>query len=267
MIVVDNLPSTMLPLSSFPAAAAAQIALVATDIDGTLTRSGRLPPETLEGIDRLRAAGIAVVLVTGRSAGWANALAHYLAVDAVIAENGAGYYLGGSETEWMSLVQLDTNNHRAALAECFAHLQMLYPSLIPSTDNRYRLSDWTFAVAGLESNSLKYMRCVCEKYGFDFIWSAVQAHIKPLECNKGQALRQVLATHFPYLLIQQVLTVGDSPNDSDLFAPEFDYSFAVANLRRHTDQMRQLPRYIAEQAESTGFLVILETLFHHRRSC
>jgi hydroxymethylpyrimidine pyrophosphatase-like HAD family hydrolase len=77
-----------LPLSQFPAG---QVALVATDMDGTLTAHGRFTPQLLQALGSLAAANIPVLIVTGRSAGWVQAIAHYLPIAGAIAENGGVY--------------------------------------------------------------------------------------------------------------------------------------------------------------------------------
>jgi predicted mannosyl-3-phosphoglycerate phosphatase (HAD superfamily) len=64
-------------------------ALIATDVDGTLTRAGKLDPAALAAITRLVAAGVAVVPVSGRPAGEVTGLCRYLpGVTRGLAENG-----------------------------------------------------------------------------------------------------------------------------------------------------------------------------------
>ena len=60
-----------------------------TDLDGTLTTADTLAPATFSALAALAATGLPVVIVTGRPAGWADALARLWPVAAVIAENGA----------------------------------------------------------------------------------------------------------------------------------------------------------------------------------
>src|SRR5262252_9501576 len=66
-----------------------KVEAVFTDVDGTLTTGGHLRASTLGLIERLDRAGVPVVLVTGRPAGFAEAWARTLPVAGVIAENGA----------------------------------------------------------------------------------------------------------------------------------------------------------------------------------
>ena len=57
------------------------IRLIATDVDGTLTRDDQFTPELLQAIDQINAKGLLLLLVTGRSAGWVSALNNYLPVN------------------------------------------------------------------------------------------------------------------------------------------------------------------------------------------
>ena len=78
------------PLSEASLSQLGSIRLLATDIDGTMTRQGKFPPEVLQAMEDLHASGIEVMPVTGRSAGEALGLARYLpTVKRALAENGA----------------------------------------------------------------------------------------------------------------------------------------------------------------------------------
>jgi HAD superfamily hydrolase (TIGR01484 family) len=77
------------PLADFPAAARAGAIAVLTDIDDTLTTSGRLTAAAYAALERLQGAGLKVIPVTGRPAGWCDHIARMWPVDAVVGENGA----------------------------------------------------------------------------------------------------------------------------------------------------------------------------------
>lgn len=68
------------------------IRLIATDMDGTLTRQEKFSSLLLQTLEALAAANLDVIIVTGRSAGWVEAIAHYLPVRGAIAENGGLFY-------------------------------------------------------------------------------------------------------------------------------------------------------------------------------
>ena len=56
------------------------IRLISSDVDGTLTQNGKFSSNSISTLLDLQSAGIKVLLVTGRSAGWVSALVNYLPV-------------------------------------------------------------------------------------------------------------------------------------------------------------------------------------------
>jgi hypothetical protein len=97
--------------------------------------------------------------------------------------------------------------------------------------------------------------------GWSFTYSNVQCHIKPIHQDKATGLLSVLNKHFPELALQQVLTIGDSPNDEAMFNPElFPISVGVANLRHYQDKMLHLPKYVTHASEFDGFSELAKLL-------
>ena len=66
--------------------------LLFCDIDDTMTTGGLVPRETFDALWDARAAGLRVVPVTGRPAGWCDHIARMRPIDGVIGENGAFYF-------------------------------------------------------------------------------------------------------------------------------------------------------------------------------
>src|SRR5689334_5142286 len=84
--------STLIPLAQWSKTTDphfAERSVVAFDLDDTLTEHGALPAFNHTLLEEAQKAGWLTVLVTGRSAGWADALIKLLPFDAVVAENGA----------------------------------------------------------------------------------------------------------------------------------------------------------------------------------
>ncbi|MFW5802038.1 MAG: HAD-IIB family hydrolase, partial [Spirochaeta sp.] len=79
----------MLPLSHLSAGQLASVRFVLTDIDDTLTDGGKLTAEAYTAMWNLFHAGVKVIAVTGRPAGWCDAIARQWPVAAVVGENGA----------------------------------------------------------------------------------------------------------------------------------------------------------------------------------
>ena len=77
------------PFRGFSEEEKARIEYVVSDVDDTITRKGKLYPEALRALWKLKTNGKMVILLTGGSAGWADAYIRQWPVDAVIAEGGA----------------------------------------------------------------------------------------------------------------------------------------------------------------------------------
>jgi hypothetical protein len=66
---------------------------LATDYDGTLAHDGVVADETIAALNRARAAGLRLIMVTGRElSDLFNTFAHTALFDAIVAENGAVVY-------------------------------------------------------------------------------------------------------------------------------------------------------------------------------
>jgi HAD superfamily hydrolase (TIGR01484 family) len=239
---------------------AAQIRLIASDVDGTLTRSDHFTPQLLETIAQLAQANLPLLLVTGRSAGWVDALRNYLPVVGAIAENGGVFFAKTGNYQLLGTLP-ELAVHRQQLADAFHQLQQQYPQIKASTDNVFRLTDWTFDVAGLGKEELGVIALQCQAWGWSFTYSTVQCHIKPKLQNKAWGIQQVLAQHFPSLKPAQVLTVGDSPNDEAMFDPDiFPMSVGVANILEYADRLQHQPQYVTTQPEVDGFCELADLL-------
>jgi len=230
------------------------VRLVATDMDGTLTRKGKFTSELLQSLQDLATAGIEVVIITGRSAGWVSGLAYYLPIVGAVAENGGLFFFGGSEKPVALTPIPDLVAHRQQLASAFQQLQIQFPHIQESADNRFRVTDWTFDVKGLSTDEIKTLSHLCQQMGWGFTYSNVQCHIKPLGQDKAIGLLQVLREYFPQYTPEQVVTVGDSPNDESLFDERyFSLSVGVANVLEYAEQLQHQPAYVTSAAEGEGF--------------
>jgi hydroxymethylpyrimidine pyrophosphatase-like HAD family hydrolase len=255
-----NFSMSLLQLSALPATLKTSIALIASDMDGTLTRSEKLTPALLKGLDDLKKLNISLLLVTGRSAGWVDALRYYLPIAGAIAENG-GLYLPPTGS-WQLLSPIpDIPTHRQNLAAAFLALKRQYPALQESSDNAFRLTDWTFDVEGISPEALAAIAEQCGQLSWSFTFSTVQCHVKPEQQNKAWGIQEVLRLHYPQLQPEQVLTIGDSPNDETMFNPAiFPVSVGVANILNYRDRLQYLPTYITQNYEVDGFLELLQIL-------
>ncbi|AFZ49830.1 HAD-IIB family hydrolase [Dactylococcopsis salina] len=251
----------MSPIANFKSEDAKKVKLVATDFDGTVTEKGQLTVAAIEAISQLPTVGIKLIIVTGRSAGWVNGLRNYLPVDGSIAENGGVYYHDPEASPDFLVSIPSRNQHRQNLESVFQQLKVSFPHLQESPDNAFRFTDWTFDVAGLSIADLKQIAEECQQQGYGFTYSSVQCHIKPQLQDKASGLQTVLKTYFPDISNEEVLTIGDSPNDESLFNPEiFPISVGVANIKPYQQQLTHIPKYVTEASEGKGFSELVNYL-------
>lgn len=241
-----------------------KITLVASDMDGTMTQSGRFTSDLFRAFQILRKHNIRIVLITGRSAGWVNGLASLLPIDGAVAENGGIYFPSDTESHGIDLIKLQGTRlqHKDNLRKMFLELQKEFPQISEAPDNAYRVTDWTFSVDGLSETNLKRMKFLCEKAGWDFTYSNVQCHITPIGQDKAKGLAR-LFSEIPNLKAEnhEVLTIGDSPNDESLFDSNiFPCSVGVANIQKYVDRIQHLPKFMTTQTEGHGFLELAEAI-------
>ncbi|BAS58370.1 HAD-superfamily hydrolase subfamily IIB [Leptolyngbya boryana NIES-2135] len=240
-----------------------RIRLIATDMDGTLTIQEKFSTKLLAAFDRCHHAGIQILVVTGRSAGWVSGLANYLPIWGAIAENGGLFYRG--ETQEFLVPILDVNLHRQKLAEMFAELQTHFPNLQESSDNAFRRTDWTFDVADLTLEELERINLLCQTKGWGFTYSTIQCHLKLVAQSKALGLSRILEHDFTHYDREQIATIGDSPNDESLFdASQFPISIGVANLKRYQNQLQHLPTYVTIAEEGNGFCEFVDAVLKGR---
>jgi HAD superfamily hydrolase (TIGR01484 family) len=253
--MLDSLPLT--------AAKFTDIQLVATDIDGTLTSNNKFTPALFNAIESLNTNGIKLLLVTGRSAGWVGAINNYLPIAGAIAENGGVYFNTAGEYDFITRIE-SIETHREELANRFWELQEKYPQIEESIDNQFRVTDWTFDVAGLSESELTEIATQCEQWGYSFTYSTVQCHIKPAQQDKATAILWVLKQYFPEIAPTQLVTVGDSPNDASMFDRAlFPHSIGVANIQHYTDRLVHYPQYLTQLPEVAGFCELVELVVNH----
>ena len=231
------------------------IELIATDMDGTLTLDGKFDPRLLQRLVDLQNAGMPVVIVTGRSAGWVSGLLEYLPVSGAIAENG-GYLFTPDKPEGIPLIDVeDIGEYRQKLKNTFDQLQQQFPQIQTSSDNAFRMTDWTFDNEDLTVGNLTTLNQLCKEWGWSFTYSSIQCHIKAQGQSKQVGLVQTLAQAFPSVSVDRVLTIGDSPNDSDLLDKQvFPYSVGVANIAPYLEQMPSTPQWVTQNPELLGFI-------------
>lgn len=264
----------MRSISELPLAALRDLRVVCTDIDDTLTTGGRLPAEAYVALERLRDAGLAIVPITGRPAGWCDMIARLWPVDGVVGENGAFYFHYDRARSLMTRTFVRSAAERATdkrrLDDLAHEIVARVPGSAVAADQRYRESDLAidFAedVPALPRAAVEAIVRIFEQAGATAKISSIHVNgwfgaYDKLSTTRMFA-RDVLGTELDELRARTVF-VGDSPNDAPMFA-YFPLGCGVANVRDFESAFNALPAFIAPERGSRGFVAIAEAILRAR---
>ena len=238
------------PFSSYAGSPAALF----TDLDGTLTTDGVVESGTLCALESVQRAGIPVVVVTGRPAGWAQAIAETWPVAAAVAENGAVLF---TPQRRYTLDEEDIAGLRERMFAAVADVRAAIPAAQLSEDSAYRDVDLAFdwnEHAALPLQDADRIVSMLRERGLAANRSSVHVNFGPAGIDKLTACRIVVRDVLcadPDAL-DSYLYVGDSLNDAPMFAG-FAASVGVANVRDVWDSLPHHPAYVTDGAEGRGF--------------
>ena len=243
-----------------------------TDIDGTLTdQHGRLLAGAYEGLWRLREAGLRVIPVTGRPAGWCDLIVRQWPVDAVIGENGAlAYALENGKIIRYHHPAARPASDDGPLGEVRREvLERVLGSRVAS-DQQFRLFD--LAIDFAEDPPDLGLEAAEEIYNI-FISHGCHAKISNIHVNGWLGEYDKLSMVQLWLkkaygesvddLLDGYTFCGDSPNDEPMFE-FFPKSCAVANIREFIDTLEHHPTFITPSKGGLGFCELVDRILAHR---
>ena len=237
-----------------------RVSLVATDVDGTLTRGGKLDPAVLAAIRRLTTAGVVVLPVSGRPAGEVQGLVRYVpGVTRGLAENGLLEIVPDHAPRWLGRA-----TDRARLRAAGERMNLEFAAGLRVTGDDYcRLGDVAFEREGRDEAELLRLRGHAEALGVHLVWSNVHVHLAEAVPDKGLALLQLL--HKRGVDPEQVVTIGDAPNDAGLFtAGRFGLTVGTADVLAQLAYFPSPPRAVTAGGEADGFIELAELLLAAR---
>ena len=275
----------MHPLTDWPLAARARITGVFTDIDDTLTTDGAITPDALAALDTLRAAGVAVIAITGRPVGWSEPFAQSWPVNAIVAENGAvllHLLRQNSALPAHSLpstlsksYQQDASTRRTNLARlqrAAARVLREVPGTTLAQDSPGRETDIAIDHSELAQLSPAQIDAVLHLLHSEGLHATVSSiHINAWVGDHDKltgahwAVKTLLGRDLE-LEMDHWVFVGDSTNDQRMFEA-FAHSVGVANVRRFEAQLaglNRLPRYITHGERGAGFAEVARALLAAR---
>jgi HAD superfamily hydrolase (TIGR01484 family) len=264
----------MNPLADFPRADRAAIGFVLTDIDDTLTEHGRLPAESYVAMQRLHQAGLVVVPVTGRPAGWCDLIARQWPVDGVIGENGAMYfrYLD-SEKRMLRRYAKDAAaraSDRLKLDRIRDEVLASVPGSAVASDQAYREADLAIDfcedVAPLSHEAVQQIVAIFNRHGATAKVSSIHVNGWYGSYDKLTMTRSFFAEALATDMEQArhgIVFAGDSPNDAPMFG-HFPNSVGVANVLDFAGELRHKPKYVTKARGAHGFVELAQALLSAR---
>jgi HAD superfamily hydrolase (TIGR01484 family) len=266
----------MKPFAEYLISESNPIRYVLTDIDDTLTLNGRLPSVAFVAMEKLQKAGIAVIPITGRPAGWCDHIARMWPVEGVVGENGAFYFRYDGGSRKMIRRYWKSEKERLADRKRLDAIQQQVLKSVPgarvASDQAYREADLAIDfcedVAPLKSVDIdRIVACFTE--------AGAQAKISSIHVNgwfgdydKLAMTRLLFDEVFSEninAIRDQVIYAGDSPNDAPMFG-FFPNSVGVANVRNFTAKMSHDPTWVTEKEGGFGFAEMVSGLLYARNS-
>jgi HAD superfamily hydrolase (TIGR01484 family) len=262
----------MLPLSAWPTEDRRRIAGVLTDIDDTLTTEGAITPDALQALQALKAAGLAVVAITGRSVGWCEPFAPVWPVDAIVAENGAVALLAAPAGEIEKRYRQDAATraaHLARMQQALARVEREVPGARRATDSQGRETDIAIdhsEFAHLGEAQIAHAVQIMRAEGMNATVSSIHINGWFGDHNKWVGACWIVRELFGRDLgaeLDRWVYVGDSTNDVLMFE-RFPHSVGVANIRRFEPKLTALPRYISVGERGAGFAQVAAAVLDSR---
>ena len=233
------------------------VAALFCDLDGTLTTGGVVEPSTYAALTQLGSQGVAVVIVTGRPAGWGQALMTVAPVAAVVTENGGVSFIrkDGRMTKLYGVAAATIPEWRRKMHAVAVDVAQEVGVQL-SSDSRYREIDLAFdwnEELSLPVDRADAAVAALRKAGFAASRSSVHVNFGPAEFDKLSACNQIITRVFggnpddltPYVFL------GDALNDAPMFAA-FEKSVGVANVRDLWDELPATPKFVTGSREGAG---------------
>lgn len=248
---------------------------VLCDIDGTITTAGRLTAAAYGALERLQDAGLWVIPVTGRPAGWCDLIARFWPVAAVVGENGALYFRYDHEQRRMirgfARTEAERAHDRERLRLIGEEVLRAVPGARIAADQSYRDTDlaidWCEDVPALPPAEVQRIVALLSAHGLTVKVSSIHVNAWFGRHDKLAMTRRLAQEQFGIDLDaarERFAFIGDSPNDEPMFA-YFPLSFAVANIAPFVDSLVHRPAHVIDEAaEGDGFALFAERVLAAR---
>jgi len=260
----------MKSIQDFPNTSKQQIKYVLTDIDDTLTNDGYLPAIAYSAMERLQQAGIKVIPITGRPAGWCDHIARMWPVDGLVGENGAFYFYYDRIQHKMIRRFWRTEEQRKIDRQKLIQLQDIILSKVPgsaiSVDQQYREADLAIDfcedVPALSKVEVDLIVQIFQEAGAVAKISSIHVNGWFGDYDKLAMTKRLFREIFQLDLgnhKNSVIFSGDSPNDAPMFA-YFPNGVGVANILHFLDDLPTKPTWVTRENGGYGFAEMVDVL-------
>ena len=253
----------MQPLAEWPRAVRRALRGVFFDIDDTLTTDGRLTAEAYSAMERLHRAGLHIVPVTGRPAGWCDHIARMWPIDGVVGENGAFYFWHDRMAHRIERRYVENagvrKEQRARLHAIGEEIVAKVPGAAFAGDQAYRDADLAIDfcedVPKLAEAAIDRIVAIMESHGLTAKVSSIHVNGWYGTYDKlGMSQTLMRERHGVDLAAERehYTFIGDSPNDAPMFE-FFPHAIGVANIHDFDGRLATQPRYVSTHRAGSGF--------------
>jgi len=265
------------PLAEAPDSLLAGVQGVLTDIDDTLTRDGAIEPAALAALHALQRAGLTVIAVTGRPAGWSEPFALAWPVAAIVAENGGVMLRREVTADGTARLRRDFTTDEATRQAHFARLQACaravlaeVPGATLAEDSPGRLTDIAIDHSEfhhLDAAQIAQVVAVMRRHGLTATVSSIHVNGWIGDHSKWTAAQWAVPVAtgrgFGPAEWPLWLYVGDSTNDQLMFE-RLPLTVGVANIARFVPSLTAWPAWVTTAERGQGFAEAAGMLLRQR---
>lgn len=264
----------MRPLAEFPVEDRRRVRNVLCDIDDTLTTEGRITATAYGAMESLQQAGLRVIPITGRPAGWCDHIARMWPVAGVVGENGAFYFRYDHDRRTMvrrfAHDPATRRRHREQLQRIGAEILKAVPGSAIAADQLYREADLAIDycedVERLPEAAVERIVALMQEHGLTAKVSSIHVNGWFGTYDKLTMTKTMMRDCFdldPDSERGACVFVGDSPNDAPMFA-YFPHSIGVANIHEFDGRLASAPTYVTTRRSGDGFREVADLLLAAR---
>lgn len=264
----------MKPLDQLGANQIKQIDAIFFDIDDTLSLHNKILPQAYKALWDLKDAGIRLVPITGRPAGWCDHIARMWPVDCVVGENGSFFFWCDKKTGLFKTYFYDEPsvriNKRKRLNSIKKEILESIPGAGIASDQSYRESelaiDFCEDVKPLAKNQIDGICRIFNRHGAAYKVSSIHVNGWFGRYNKLE-MTKIMADHLWGVNLDseknRYAFCGDSPNDEPMFE-YFPISIGVNSVLNFEEQLIVKPGFVTKGEGGIGFSQIADHILKNR---